>query len=105
MEVDPNHNLLFLYPGMIDFFRHFKEKAQPENIDDKTFTKLFSRFRGITLLDTLGQPERNIEEIKKLHTGLEVLKTKAIGLDKMKQLLLEVIEENNKKTKSNYKKD
>lgn len=28
LEADPNHDLLFLYPGMIVFFSHFKEKAQ-----------------------------------------------------------------------------
>jgi hypothetical protein len=31
LEADPGHDLLFLYPGMIDFFTHFKEKAQKEN--------------------------------------------------------------------------
>jgi len=37
LETDPNHDLLFLYPGMIGFFSHFKKKAQQENIDEEAF--------------------------------------------------------------------
>jgi hypothetical protein len=98
LEADPDHNLLFLYPGMIGFFSHFKEKAQQENIDEETFNKLFTGLKGIALLDTLGKSERDKEEIEKLHTGLKVLETKTIGLDNLKQLLLEAIERNKQKT-------
>ena len=98
IEADPDHNLLFLNPGMIGFFSHFKEKAQQENINEESFNKLFSGLKGIALLDTLGEPEKNEEEIEKLHTGLPILETKAIGLDNLKQLLLEVIERNKQKT-------
>ena len=97
LEADPDHDLLFLYPGMIGFFSHFKEKAQEENVDEESFNKLFSGLKGIILLDALGEPERNKEEIEKLHTGLKVLETKAIGLGNLKQLLLEVIERHKQK--------
>ncbi len=100
LEVDPSHDLLFLYPGMIGFFSHFKEKAQQENIDEEAFNKLFNGLRGIALLDILGEPEKNKEEIEKLHTGLKILETKSIGLDKLKQLLLEVVERSRQKTKT-----
>jgi hypothetical protein len=33
LEADPDHDLLFMYPGMIGFFSHFKEKARQENMD------------------------------------------------------------------------
>ncbi|TRO54929.1 DUF1638 domain-containing protein [Candidatus Bathyarchaeota archaeon] len=92
LRADPDHNLLFLYPGMIGFFSHFKEKAQQENIDEEVFCKLFNGLRGIVLLDPLGEPEKSREEIRKLHTGLKVLVTKKIGVDKLKQLLLEVVQ-------------
>ena len=97
LEADPDHDLLFLYPGMIGFFSHFKEKAKQENIDEKAFNQLFSGLRGIALLDTLGDPEKSREEIKKLHTGLEVVDIKTVGLDKLKQLLFEVMERNRQK--------
>jgi len=97
LEADPDHDLLFLYPGMIGFFSHFKEKAQQENIDEEAFNKLFNGLRGIALLDTLGEAKQNKEEIEKLHTGLKVLETKTIGLEKLKKLLLEAIEVNKQK--------
>jgi len=97
LRADPDHNLLFLYPGMIGFFSHFKEKAQQENIDEEVFCKLFNGLRGIVLLDPLGEPEKSREEIRKLHTGLKVLVTKKIGVDKLKQLLLEVVQLNREK--------
>jgi hypothetical protein len=93
MEADPDHDLLFLYPGMIGFFSHFKEKVQQENIDEEAFNKLFSGLRGIALLDTLGKPEKDRAEIEKLHTGLEVVDTKTVGVDKLKQLILEAIKQ------------
>ena len=99
-EADPDHDLLFLYPGMIGFFSHFKEKAKEANVDEEVFNKLFSGLKGIALLDTLGEPDKSKEKIEKLHTGLKVLETKSIGLEKLKQLLLEVIERNKQKTKT-----
>jgi hypothetical protein len=98
LEADPDHDLLFLYPGMIGFFSHFKEKAKHENIDEEAFNQLFSGLKGIALLDTLGEAEKDKDEIEKLNSGLKVVETKTIGLDKLKQLLLEVIERNKQKT-------
>ena len=42
LEADPTHDLLFLYPRIIGFFSHFKEKAQQENMDEDAFNKIFS---------------------------------------------------------------
>jgi hypothetical protein len=98
-EADPDHNLLFLYPGMIGFFSHFKEKAQQENVDEESFNNLFSGLKGIVLLDTLGEAKMNKEEIEKLHSGLTILETRTIGLDKLKQLIQEAMERNKRKTK------
>jgi hypothetical protein len=105
LEADPDHDLLFMYPGMIGFFSHFKEKARQENMDEKAFNRLFSGLRGIALLDTLGESEKNIEEIEKLHAGLQVVETKSVGLDKLKQLLLEGLERNKQKTRTRCAQD
>jgi hypothetical protein len=105
LEADPDHDLLFMYPGMIGFFSHFKEKARQENMDKKAFNRLFSGLRGIALLDTLGESEKNIEEIEKLHAGLQVVETKSVGLDKLKQLLLEGLERNKQKTRTRCAQD
>ena len=101
LDADPDHELLFLYPGLIGFFSHFKEKARQENIDEDSFKQLFSSLKGIVLLDTLGEPKKNEEEIEKLYTGLTILETRAIGLDNLKQIILEAIERNKRKTKKN----
>jgi hypothetical protein len=69
---------------MIGFFSHFKEKARQEDIDEDSFKQLFSSLKGIVLLDTLGEPKKNEEEIEKLCTGLTILETRAIGLDNLK---------------------
>jgi hypothetical protein len=98
LEADPDHDLLFLYPGMIGFFSHSKQKAKQENVDEEAFNQLFSGLKGITLLDTLGEAEKNNEAIEKLQSGLKVVETKTIGIDNLKQLLLEAMERNRQKT-------
>jgi hypothetical protein len=97
LDADPNHDLMFLGPGMISFFRHFKEKMQKENIDEQTLANLFSELKGIVILDTLGEANKTREEVEKLHTGLTILETKEIGLENLKQVILEAIEANNQK--------
>ena len=47
------------------------------------------------LFDSLGETEKNIEEIDKLNFGLPVLETKKIGLDDLKLVISEAIERNN----------
>jgi hypothetical protein len=97
-EADPDHDLLFLYPGMIGFFSHFKEKAQQENVDEDSFNNLFSGLKGIVLLDTMEQAKENKEEIEKLRSGLTILETRTIGLNKLKQLIQEAMDRNKEKT-------
>jgi hypothetical protein len=97
LEADPDHGLLFLYPGMIGFFSHFKEKAQEEDVDEESFNKLFSGLKGIAVLDTLGEPEKIREEIEKLHSGLAILETKVVGLDNLKQVISEALKRNKRK--------
>jgi hypothetical protein len=101
LDADPNHEHLFLYPGIIGFFSHFKEQARQENVDEESFKKLFSGLKGIILLDTLGQTEKDRKEIGKLHSGLSILETRTIGLDNLKQLISEAIERNKRKTVKN----
>jgi hypothetical protein len=105
LDADPDHDLLFLNPGMIAFFSHFKEMAQLENVDEESFNKLFSSIKGIALLDTLGEPEKNKEEIEKLRSGLTILETKGIGLDKLKQIISEAVKRSKRKTKKRHAVD
>jgi hypothetical protein len=100
-NADPNHDLLFLSPGMIGFFSHLKDAMQRENIDDDAVKNLFSGLRGIVLLDTVGDSGRLKREIEKLNTSLTILETRPIGLENVKRVILEAIERNKQKTNHN----
>jgi len=91
-EVDPTHKLLLLDPGMIGFYKYLKDKARQEGIDEDAFRQFFSSLNGIMLLDTLGEAEKNLEEIDKLNFGLQVLEIKKIGSHNLKLVILEAIE-------------
>ena len=95
-EVDPNHELLILHPGLTEFFRHLRETAKKENIDEEALKTLFSGIKGIVLLDTLGKPNQSREEIEKLSTGLAILETRSIGLGNLKKMILEAMERKRK---------
>jgi hypothetical protein len=86
---------------MIGFFSHFREQARQENVDEESFKNLFSGLKGIILLDTLGEPEKDRKEIERLNVGLPILETRIVGLDKLKQLIPEAIERNKQKTAKN----
>jgi len=101
LDADPNHDLLFLGPGMIDFFIHFREKMQRENIDEDAMVNFFAGLRGIVILDTLGESNKNKEDIEKMHTGLTILETREIGLESLKRVLLEAIERCSQKSAQN----
>ena len=94
-EADPTHKLLLLDPGMIDFYKHLKNKALKEGIDEDIFRQFFSGLKGILLFDTLGEAEKNLEEIDKLNFGLSVLETKRIGPHNLKLVISEAIERSN----------
>ena len=97
-EADPSHELMFLDPGMIDFFRHAKEKMLKEGMDEETFQKMFSGIKGIVLLDTLGNAEKCKAEIEKLNTGLAILETKEVGLDNLHQVISDALQRNKQRT-------
>ena len=94
LEADPNHDLMFLSPGMTDFFSHAKDMMRKEGIDEAALKQLFNGLRGIILLDTLGNPDGLKAEVEKLDTGLEILETRQIGCENVKNVIQEAIERN-----------
>jgi hypothetical protein len=91
-EVDPEHNLMFMGPGMIGFFNHAKEKMLKEGIDEATFANMFSGIKGIVLLDTCDNAEKLQKELEKSGMGLQILETREIGLEGLKQVILDAIQ-------------
>jgi hypothetical protein len=95
LEVDPTHKLLLLSPGYIGIFEDWKKKARLEGVDEDALREFFSGLKGIMLVDTLGEAEKNFEEIGKVNFGLPVLETKKIGLDNLKLVISEAMERSN----------
>ncbi|MGF3521595.1 MAG: DUF1638 domain-containing protein [Candidatus Bathyarchaeia archaeon] len=98
LNVDPEHNLLVLSPGLIDFFQKAQDAARQQNVDEETLKQLFSGMKGIVLLDTLGEADKNRADIEKIKTGLPILETKTVGRERLKQVLLDALEKSRQKT-------
>jgi hypothetical protein len=92
LEADPEHDLMFMSPGMIEFFKHMKEKMIKEGIDEAAFANLFSGIKGVVLLDTCGNAEKCLEELEKSGIGLSILETREIGLENVLRVVLDAIE-------------
>ncbi len=92
LEADKEHNLMFMGPGMIGFFKGMKEKMIKDGVDEATFANMFSGIKGFVLLDTCGDGAKWRVELEKLGMGLEVIETRKIGLEKIKQVVLDALE-------------
>jgi hypothetical protein len=92
LKADPDHNLLFLGPGMTEFFKHFKEKLRREHVSEDDIKNIFRGLKGIVFLDTLGDKENAANEVTSLDTGLSVLEIREVGLNGLKHLIAESIE-------------
>jgi hypothetical protein len=96
-SADPEHNLMFMGPGMIDFFRDAKETLRKEGMDEAAFANMFSGIKGFIILDTLGNGEECRKELEGLSMGLPVLEVRQTGLQNVKQVVQEAINLNSAK--------
>jgi len=76
---DPDHNLMFLGPGMIEFFRDMRINLKRHGMDDVAFAGIFSGMKGIVILDTLGNTEQLVEAVKQSGMNLPVIETRHVG--------------------------
>ena len=90
-QADPDHNLMFMGPGMIGFFKHAKDQMLKEGIDEAAFANMFSGIKGIVLLDTCGDTEKCVQDLKDSGMNLKILETRKIGLNNVKQVILDAI--------------
>ena len=97
LATDPGHDLMFLSPGMTDFFAHAKDAMRREGVDEDSLKQLFNGLGGIVLLDTLGNSDKLKAEIEKLDTGLQILETRHVGCGNVKEVVNEAIERSKKK--------
>ena len=98
LDADPEHNLMFLSPGMTDFFVHAQEMMRKEGVDEATLNQFFSGLKGIIVLDTLGNAAELKSKVEKLNTGLLILETKAVGCSNVRDVIQEAIDRNERRT-------
>jgi hypothetical protein len=91
LDADKDHNLMFMGPGMIGFFKGMKEKMLKAGVDEATFANMFSGIRGFVLLDTCGDPEKLRAELGQFGTNLKIVETRSIGLGNVKQVVLDAL--------------
>lgn len=91
VRADPHQDLIFLTPGMTDFFKHAKAIMRKEGYEEDAFKQLFKGIRGIVLLDTLGNAAQLKTEVEELNTGLKILETRKIGCENVKNVIKEAI--------------
>jgi hypothetical protein len=91
LEADPNHDLMFLSPGMTDFFSHAQDMMRKEGLDESALGQFFSGLRGIIILGTLGNAAVLKSEMEKLNTGLKILETRQVGCCNVKHAIQEAI--------------
>ncbi len=94
-EADPEHNLMFMGPGMIGFFKYAKEQLQKEGFDKAVFANMFSGIKGAVILDTCGYPEKCKEDMEKSGMNLTVLEIRKVGLENVKQVIEDAINRSN----------
>jgi len=99
-QADPHQDLIFLTPGMTDFFKHAKETIRKEGYGEDALKQLFKGIRGFVLLDTLGNAARLKTEVEELNTGLKILETRKIGCENVKNVIKEAITKS--KAQANY---
>lgn len=90
LEIDPEHKYLFLNPAFINFPIKVKGKTREQTYE------MYSMLDGIILLDEkmgdLDDYQSKIDEIVD-YTGLPILDRKEIGLDGLKNVLLDALEQ------------
>ena len=91
LEADPEHNLMFMGPGMIEFFKHMKGELLKQGMDETAFVGMFSGIKGFVLLDTCGNAEEMKKEIEAAGLGVPILETRQIGLENVKRVIFDAI--------------
>ena len=91
LDADPDHNLMFMGPGMIEFFKDMKYKMLQEGVNEETFASMFSGVKGFVILDTCGDGEKWKSELEKLCMGPPVLEIRKIGTAGVQAVILDAI--------------
>ncbi|MCL2642285.1 MAG: DUF1638 domain-containing protein [Candidatus Bathyarchaeota archaeon] len=90
---DPEHKLMFMSVGMIDFFKDIKTQLAMQGVfDEVVFQKMFSNIEGFIILDTVNNSEECLCELEKLNIGVKVIEIRKIGVENVCSIVLEAME-------------
>lgn len=92
-SADPDHNLMFMGPGMLEFFEDMKPRLMQEGVDEDAFASMFSGIKGFVILDTCGDGEKLSEKLKAAGLKTKVLETREIGVDGVLQVVKDAIKQ------------
>lgn len=91
LEADPEHNLMFMGPGMIEFFKDMRINLENQGVEEATRAAMFSGIKGAVILDTLGEGEKLIGALKAAGLNLTVLEIRKIGCDNVLRVVTDAI--------------
>jgi len=78
-DADPEHHLMFMGPGMIEFFKDMKVNLLQLGLDEASFAGMFSGVKGFVILDTCCEGEKWKAELEKIGLGVPVIETRKLG--------------------------
>jgi hypothetical protein len=89
---DPEHNLMFMGPGMIEFFKDMRYNLGQQGVNDAAFEAMFSSVKGAVILDTLNDSEGCVNAFKDLGLKLKVLEIRKVGSENVLRVVEDAIE-------------
>ncbi len=102
---DPTHRLMFMGPGMIDFFKDMRSQLAKQGVDEAGLKKMFSGIEGFVILDTVDNGEACRRDLEKLGLGVKILETRKIGSENVRLVVLEAMEKSGKTEASAKNRD
>jgi hypothetical protein len=91
LEADPEHNLMFMGPGMIEFFKHMKDELLKQGLDEAAFVGMFSGIKGFVLLDTCDTAEKMKTQLDESGLGVPIIETRKVGLENVRRVVFDAI--------------
>jgi hypothetical protein len=92
LEADPEHNLMFMGPGMIEFFKHMKGELLKQGMDEAAFESMFSGIKGFVVLDTCGTRQKMIEDLENSGINVPVVEVRYGCLENVWRVVFDAIE-------------
>jgi hypothetical protein len=92
LEADPDHNLMFMGPGMIEFFKHMKGELLKQGMDEAAFTNMFRGIKGFVVLDTCGTPQKLIKDLENSGINVPITEVRDGCLDNVWRVVFDAIE-------------